>query len=80
MALAHRMTTAVTSVAVAGTHATVRFDEGAAVDSMGVAVTRALTRAGGLTSLRRVAPEVRRACADAPLVRMAVWKRRVGRS
>jgi hypothetical protein len=80
MTLAHRMTTAFTSVAVAGTTSTVRLDEVAAVDPMGVAVTRALNRAGGPTFLRPVAPEVRRTFAVEPLVQMAVWLRRVGRS
>jgi hypothetical protein len=79
MTLEHRMTPACTIVAVAGTHATGLFDEVAAVDPRGVAVTCALNRAVGLTSLRRVAQAVRRALADEPLVRMAVWRRRVGR-
>ena len=80
MTLAHRMTAGCTIVAFAGTHAIGLFDEVAAVDPRGVAVTCALTRAGGLTSLRRVAQEVRRALADEPLVQMALLRRRVGRS
>jgi hypothetical protein len=80
MTLEHGMTTAFTTVAVARTHAIVRFDEGAAVAPMGMAVTRSFNRASRLTSLRRIAPEVRQALADEPLVRMAVWRRRVGRS
>ena len=56
-----RITDAFTRVAVAGTHATVRFDEVAA-------------------GVRRFTQEVKRAFADEPLVRMAVWRRWVGRS
>jgi hypothetical protein len=79
MTLEPRMTPAFTSVAVAGTNPTVLCDEVAAVDPMGVAVTRSIDGAGGLTSMGRFAQVVRRALADEPLLRMAVWRRRGGR-